>query len=211
MLSHELEKYLEDHTSEEDELLKSLNRQTNIKTTLPRMLSGKVQGMFLTMISQMISPNRILEIGTFTGYSAFCLAKGLSDSGLLYTIESNHEMEDFIQEYLRKSDYRDKIKLIIGDALTEIPKLNDKFDLVFIDADKKQYLQYYLGVKKILRKGGYIIVDNVLWSGKVLNNQNNDIETKSLIDFNHFVKHDKEVEQVMLSIRDGLLVIRKLQ
>ncbi len=210
MISPELEKYIDEHTSEENELLKSLDRETNIKTTLPRMLSGKVQGRFLTMISQMIRPKNILEIGTFTGYSAICLAMGLPTNGCLYTIESNIEMEDIIQQYISRFDKKEQIKLILGDAIIEVPKLNVEFDLVFIDADKKQYLDYYLSVKKITRKGGFIVVDNVLWSGKVINTNNNDPETNSLIEFNEFVKHDKEVEQVMLPVRDGLLLIRKL-
>ncbi|NQU34264.1 MAG: O-methyltransferase [Bacteroidetes bacterium] len=210
MLNPELEKYIEYHTSDEDELLYSLDRETNIKTTMPRMLSGKVQGKFLEMLATMIKPERILEIGTFTGYSALCLAKGLTPTGKLYTIESNVEMEEFILNYIRLSESSSKIEVIIGDAINEIPKINDTFDLVFIDADKEQYTEYYELVKEKLHPGGYIIADNVIWSGKVLNKINPDKETKAIQKFNDHVNQDKDVEQVMLSVRDGLMLIRKL-
>ncbi len=210
MLNPELEKYIENHTSDEDELLYSLDRETNIKTTMPRMLSGKVQGKFLEMLATMIKPERILEIGTFTGYSALCLAKGLTPTGKLYTIESNVEMEEFILNYIKQSGSSNKIELIIGDALNEIVKINDTFDLVFIDADKEQYTDYYELVKEKLHPGGYIIADNVIWSGKVLNKINPDKETLAIQKFNNHVNQDKDVEQVMLSVRDGLMLIRKL-
>ena len=210
MLNPELEKYIEYHTSSEDELLYSLDRETNIKTTMPRMLSGKVQGKFLEMLATMIKPERILEIGTFTGYSALCLAKGLTPTGKLYTIESNVEMEEFILNYIKQSGSSNKIELIIGDALNEIVKINDTFDLVFIDADKEQYTDYYELVKEKLHPGGYIIADNVIWSGKVLNKINPDKETLAIQKFNNHVNQDKDVEQVMLSDRDGLMLIRKL-
>ena len=173
------------------------------------MLSGKVQGKFLEMISLMIKPERILEIGTFTGYSAICLARGLKPNGLLYTIESNEELEEIAREYIESSDMRSHIKLIIGDALNEIPKLNETFDLVFIDANKEQYIEYYNLAKSRLRPGGIIIADNVLWGGKVLENKKTDKETASIQAFNNYIKQDEDVEQVMISLRDGLLLIRK--
>lgn len=210
MINQDIEKYIEKFTSDESELLYELNRETNLVTTLPRMLSGKIQGKFLEFISSMIKPNSILEIGTFTGYSALCLATGLSPQGKLITIESNEEMEDIINRYFSKSIYANNIELMIGDALKIIPNLNESFDLVFIDADKSEYIDYYKLAKQKLSKSGFILVDNVLWSGKVLNEINPDKETKALQEFNDFVLHDKEVEQVMLSVRDGLLLIRKL-
>ncbi len=210
MLNPDLEKYIDIHTSNEGELLKSLDRETNLKTTMPRMLSGKVQGKFLEMISLMIKPERILEVGTFTGYSAICLARGLKPNGLLYTIESNEELEEIAQRYFDSSGMSNKIKLIIGDALNEIPKLNETFDLVFIDANKEQYIDYYNLAKSKLRSGGFIIADNVLWGGKVLGNKKPDKETVSIQAFNNYIKQDEDVEQVMISLRDGLLLVRKL-
>jgi len=210
MIDQEIEKYLDKITTNEDELLYELNRETNLHTTLPRMLSGKIQGKFLEFISMMKKPEYILEIGTFTGYSALCLAKGLKPDGKLITIESNEELEEFIQKYISKSDNSDKIELIIGDALKVIKDINYNFDLVFIDADKVEYLEYYKLVKQKLNPEGIIVVDNVLWSGKVVNSSKPDKETKALREFNEFVMHDEEVEQVMLSIRDGLLLIQKL-
>ena len=210
MLNPELEKYIEDHTSDESELLYTLNRETNIKTTMPRMLSGKVQCKFLEMISLMLKPKRILEIGTFTGYSAICLAKGLEPDGKIYTIESNEELEGIINKYIKKINGGNTIELIIGDAPIEIPKLNETFDLVFIDADKEQYIEYYKLAKTKLASGGFILVDNVLWGGKVTNIKKQDKETLAIRAFNNFVKQDEDVEQVMIPLRDGLLLIRKL-
>ncbi len=210
MLDIEIHKYIDKLTSSETELLYNLNRETNLKTTLPRMISGKVQGKFLEMVSLMIKPKRILEIGTFTGYSAICLAKGLREGGSLYTIESNIEMEDIIKKYFDESEKKDQLELIVGDAIQIIPDLDENFDLVFIDADKEEYLKYYKLIKSKIVKGGFILVDNVLWSGKVLNNKTPDRETKALQEFNEYVAQDDEVEQVMLSIRDGLFLIRKL-
>ncbi len=210
MLNPELEKYIEDHTSDESRLLYSLNRETNIKTTMPRMLSGKVQGKFLEMISLMIKPKKILEIGTFTGYSAICLMKGLEPDGKVITIESNEELEGIIKKYIDKEGVDNKIELVIGDALTVIPKLNETFDLVFIDANKEQYIEYYNLVKTKLAPGGFILVDNVLWGGKVISSKNPDKETLAIQAFNNHVKQDSDVEQVMIPLRDGLLLIRRL-
>jgi len=211
MLDSQIEKYIEDHTTPESELLKELNRQTYLRTFYPRMLSGNVQGKFLEMICRMLKPKRILEIGTFTGYSAIAMAQGLPKDGLIYTLEVNEEMERFIHEYISKSGLEKKIKLFIGDALEIIPSLEEEFDLVFINADKEQYVDYYKLAKTKLKKGGFIIADNVLWSGKVIENSSKtDKETRGIIEFNEFVKNDVEVEQVTLSIRDGLMLIRKV-
>ena len=209
MIEPDIEKYAEDHTSDEDNLLYDLNRKTNLRTTLPRMISGKIQGKFLELISKIAKPRIILEIGSFTGYSALCLAKGLAEDGILYTIESNVELEKIILDHISKSENESKIKLIMGNALDIIPKIDETIDIVFIDANKKEYLSYYNLVLPKLSKGGLIIADNVLWSGKVTD-QNPDTDTKSLLEFNTHIKNDKRVEQVMLSIRDGLLFIRKL-
>ena len=211
MLDSQIEKYIEDHTTPESELLKELNRQTHLRTFYPRMLSGNVQGKFLEMICRMLQPKRILEIGTFTGYSAIAMAQGLPKDGLIYTLEVNGEMEDFISEFISKSGFNKKIKLLMGDALEIIPSLEEEFDLVFIDADKEQYVDYYKLAKTKLKKGGFIIADNVLWSGKVTENSSKtDKETQGIVEFNEFVKNDIEVEQVMLAIRDGLMLIRKV-
>ena len=211
MINAELEKYIEEHTTPETELLYDLNRQTHLRTFYPRMLSGGVQGKFLELLCRMLQPEKVLEIGTFTGYSAIAMAQGMSDRGLVYTIEVNEEMESFIREYIAKAGLENKIKLLIGDALHIIPSLEETFDLVFIDGDKEQYVDYYETAIAKLRPGGFILADNVLWSGKVLENDAvSDKETKGIKAFNEQVKNDKRVEQVILSIRDGLMLIRKL-
>ncbi len=211
MIDQKIEKYIEDYSTSENEVLKELNRQTHLRTFYPRMLSGNIQGKFLEMICRMLQPKRVLEIGTFTGYSAIAMAQGLPNDGLIYTIEVNEEMESFIHEYISKSGLENKIKLLMGDALKIIPTLEEEFDLVFIDADKEQYVDYYKLAKTKLKNGGFIIADNVLWSGKVLEKSTKtDKETQGIVEFNEFVKNDSEVEQVMLSIRDGLMLIRKV-
>ncbi len=211
MINAELEKYIEEHTTPETELLYDLNRQTHLRTFYPRMLSGGVQGKFLELLCRMLQPEKVLEIGTFTGYSAIAMAQGMSDRGLVYTIEVNEEMESFIREYIAKAGLENKIKLLIGDALHIIPSLEETFDLAFIDGDKEQYVDYYETAIAKLRPGGFILADNVLWSGKVLENDAvSDKETKGIKAFNEQVKNDKRVEQVILSIRDGLMLIRKL-
>lgn len=210
MIDPKIEAYLETHTTPEIEVLKELNRQTHLRTFYPRMLSGHIQGKFLEMVCHMIQPKRVLEIGTFSGYSAIAMAKGLKDEALIYTIEVNEEMEPFILEFITKSGMENMIRLKMGNALEIIPTLDEVFDLVFIDADKEQYVEYYNLAKGKLRPGGFIIADNVIWSGKVLDKSpKTDKETQGIIAFNEFVKKDLEVEQVMLSIRDGLLLIRK--
>lgn len=210
MIDPKIEVYIETHTTPENGVLKELNRQTHLRTFYPRMLSGHIQGKFLEMVCHMIQPNRVLEIGTFTGYSAIAMAQGLPDDAMIYTIEVNEEMATFIDEFVAKSGLENKIRLIMGDALEIIPTLDEVFDLVFIDADKEQYVDYYKLAKQKLRPGGFIIADNVIWSGKVLEiSSKTDKETQGIVAFNEFVKNDPDVEQVMLSIRDGLLLIRK--
>ncbi len=211
MSSEKLEKYILDHTKEEDGLLAELNRETYLKTIHPRMLSGHLQGKFLEMISHMIKPKTILEIGTFTGYSAICLAKGLSDDGVLHTIEINPELKNFSVKYFERSGLNYKIKQHTGSALDIIPQLNEVFDLVFIDADKENYLSYYKLVFDKVKTGGFILADNALWDGKVLKNPNQqDKETKGVDEFNKYIQQDKRVENMILSLRDGIMMVRKL-
>ena len=164
---YNIEEYILNHSDDEDPILAELNRETNLKILRPRMLSGHLQGKFLEMISKMIHPEKILEIGTYTGYSAICLAKGLRKNGILHTIEINDELEDFITKYLRKAQLHEKVKLHFGDARKIVPELNEHFDLVFIDADKKEYIEYFQIILDFVKPGGFILADNVLWSGKV--------------------------------------------
>jgi predicted O-methyltransferase YrrM len=205
-----IEEYILNHSDDEDPLLTELNRETNLKILRPRMLSGHLQGKILEMISKMIRPERILEIGTYTGYSAICLAKGLMEDGILNTIEINDELEEIITKYIQKSGFQNQINVHFGNALEIIPTLNEKFDLVFIDGDKREYLAYYELVLNYLKPGGFILADNVLWSGKVIELETPDDEyTKGIFDFNDFLKKDKRVEKVILPLRDGLTLIRK--
>lgn len=202
--------YIVNHSDKEDKNLTDLSRKTHLETIHPRMLSGHLQGKFLEFISKMINPERILEIGTFTGYSAICLAKGLSENGLLYTIEINDERKPIIDEFIKKAGFSDKIKLLIGDAIKEIPEIAELFDLVFIDADKPNYLNYFKAVFPKLKPGAFIIVDNVLWDGKVIKKvMKDDISTKGIIDFNNYIQNNEFVENLMLPMRDGLMLIRK--
>ena len=211
MLFEELESYCETNTTKENELLYRLNRETNIKVLRPRMLSGQVQGKFLSMISKMIKPLNILEIGTYTGYSALCLAEGLQTNGELHTIEIDEELEEIILRYFNLSAYKNKLHLHIGNALDIIPALNKTWDLVFIDAEKKEYLHYYEMILPYLKKGGFILVDNVIWSGKVLEDvAQNDADTKAIMEFNDYIQNDHRVENVLLPLRDGVLLIEKL-
>jgi caffeoyl-CoA O-methyltransferase len=210
-ISKELSEYIENHTLAETELLKRLNRDTNAHVLMPRMLSGHVQGRFLSMISHMIKPSSILEIGTYTGYSAICLAEGLKSDGKLYTIDINEELESMVRKYFKEAGLEAQIEYKIGNALEIIPTMNLQFDLVFIDADKENYLNYYNLVIDKLKTGGYIIADNVLWSGKVVDkNIKIDKDTRAIMDFNDFVHQDKRVENMILSLRDGLMILRKL-
>ena len=205
-----IEEYILNHSDAEDPVLAELNRETNLKILRPRMLSGHLQGKILEMISKMIHPEKILELGTYTGYSAICLSKGLKENGILHTIEINDELQDFIVKYLKKAKIEDRIQLHFGDAKQIIPSLNEQFDLVFIDADKREYIEYYNIVFDFVKPGGFILADNVLWSGKVIELEAPDDEyTKGIFDFNEFVKNDPRVEKVILPLRDGLTLIRK--
>jgi len=205
-----LDEYISKHSDAEPEYLAKINRATHVKLINPRMCSGHLQGRVLSMFCRMIQPNRILELGTFTGYSALCMAEALPEGGVLHTIECDDELEDFILQNFAGSEYADKIQLHIGDALTEIEKLNETFDLIFIDADKREYLDYYEAVLPKLRRGGYILADNTLWDGKVLKAvEPNDKQTIEIMRFNDFVAADPRVEKVILPLRDGLTLIRK--
>jgi len=210
-LPEEIEKYSADHTGRESELLQKINRETHLKVMMPRMLSGHFQGRFLSMISKMIQPDRILEIGTYTGYSALCFCEGLKPNGKLITIDNNEELEERVRGYFKESDYNDRIEFIVGNAMNVIPELNETFDLVFIDADKENYINYYNLVFDKVKAGGYIIADNVLWSGKVLQPYDKpDKDTQTLIDYSNMVFADKRVEPILLPLRDGLMVARKI-
>jgi caffeoyl-CoA O-methyltransferase len=208
MISEELQQLLLKYCEPESELLQHIDRQTHLKVLLPRMLSGHYQGRTLSMISKMLSPKRILEIGTFTGYATLCLAEGLTEDGIIYTLDINAELEEAVRDHFSKSALNHKINYIIGDAQQSLANLQETFDLVFIDADKKNNGTYYNLVFDRVRQGGIIIVDNVLWSGKVLNNAQ-DKDTKNIINFNDEILADERVEQLILPVRDGLLVIRK--
>jgi caffeoyl-CoA O-methyltransferase len=200
--------YAEEHTTADNPILQELIRQTHLKTLKPRMLSGHLQGRFLSMISQLMQPKRILEIGTFTGYATLCLAEGLDTEGVLTTIEADDEKENFIKSFIEKAGLAPKIDLRIGNALDIIPTLNDTFDLVFIDAGKRDYAQYYDLVLSKVRSGGLIIADNILWSGKVTD-EKKDLDSQILDDFNKKIHADPQVECVLLPLRDGLMMARK--
>lgn len=206
-----LAKYITEHSSDQTEALAWIQRQTNIRTNHARMLSGAVQGRFLTMLTEMIQPHDILEIGTFTGYSAVCLASGLEAGGHLDTLEINDELEDLILEGFEKAGLADRITLHIGDAKETIDRLKDRcYDLVFIDANKREYCDYYRAVFDMVRPGGYILADNVLWDGKVCQDpMPQDRQTQGIAAFNDMVKADQRVESVILPVRDGLNIIRK--
>jgi caffeoyl-CoA O-methyltransferase len=210
-IDEKLSAYAEAHTKPESDLLYQLNRETWAKVLMPRMLSGHIQGRALAMFSRMIRPKKILEIGTYTGYSALCLAEGLEPDGKIYTIDINEELEDMVKRYVDASPYVNQIITLTGDATQIIPKLNESFDLVFIDADKENYCRYYDLVMEKLRPGGFIVADNVLWSGNVLKEEKDmDEETLALHQFNSKVRNDSRVENVLLPVRDGLMVIQKV-
>ena len=209
-IPEELDSYVVQHSEDEPELLQQLNRETYQKILQPRMLSGHYQGRVLSMISKLVNPTNILEIGTYTGYSALCLAEGMNPSGELHTIDINEELVDFQRKYFDKSGYGKQIFQHLGDALEIIPKLNKTFDLVFIDADKENYPNYFDIIINKLNKGGIILSDNVLWSGKVIEElEPDDMATKALIEYNAILKNDPRVETVILPIRDGLTLSRK--
>jgi predicted O-methyltransferase YrrM len=209
-IAQELDNYVCSNTSEESELLKRINRETHLEVIQPRMLSGHFQGRVLSMFSKMIQPDCILEIGTYTGYSALCLAEGLKENGKLITIDVNEELETRVRSYFEASEFRSQIEYKIGDAMKIIPELNEQFDIVFIDADKLNYINYYNLVFSKVKIGGYIIADNVLWSGKVADESKNDKDTELLRAYNLLNHKDERVENVLLPIRDGLMVVRKI-
>lgn len=206
-----VEEYISRHSSEESPLLQKVNRETYTEVLMPRMLSGHFQGRVLSMLSFMIRPKRILEIGTFTGYSALCLAEGLAQDGELITIDVNEELEDRVRGYISSAGMDTKIRYIIGNAVTLIPSIDGPFDLVFIDADKHNYFQYYQLVFDKVSSGGFIMVDNTLWNGKVTSAEivMKDKDTRNLDDFNKHIALDSRVEKIILPIRDGITVIRK--
>lgn len=210
-ISPELELYVEKHSEDEPALLASLHRETFQKIMQPRMLSGHFQGRVLSMLSKLIRPINILEIGTYTGYATLCLAEGMQENGSIDTIDINEELEDIQKKYFDLSDWKGQIKQHLGDALEIIPNLNKKYDLVFIDADKDNYLNYWEMILPVMNKGGIILSDNVLWSGKVLEEPNpKDLSTNVLLEYNKKLKEDSRVETVLLPIRDGLTVSRVL-
>lgn len=210
-IPEELDDYVVRHSEDEPELLQQLNRDTYQKILQPRMLSGHYQGRILSMISKLIHPENILEIGTYTGYSALCLAEGMQVSGELHTIDINEELYDFQRKYFDKSGYGSQIHQHLGDALEIIPRIEKTFDLIFIDADKENYTNYFNCVIDKLNTGGVILSDNVLWSGKVLETtfHKEDTSTPALIEYNKILKDDDRIETVLLPIRDGLTISRK--
>lgn len=205
-----IEEYILNHIDEEPAYLAAINRNTWVRQMNPRMCSGHLQGRVLSMIARMIQPQQILEVGTFTGYSALCFAEALPENGCVDTIEMDDELEDFIRDNCRNSPYENKINLYIGDALAIIPSLEKMYDLVFLDAEKSQYTRYYDAVFPKVKNGGYILADNTIWDGKVTQNVlSNDLKTREIIRFNDLIKADSRVEKVILPLRDGLTIIRK--
>ena len=210
IIDKQIQEYAERHTSEESPLLRRINRDTHAHVLMPRMLSGQLQGRVLSMISCMIQPRVILEIGTYTGYSAICLAEGLRKDGKLITIDINEELEERVRKNFRDANLHERIDYRIGDAAQIIPQLKEKFDLVFIDADKENYARYFDLVIDRVNLNGIILADNVLWSGKVLD-QKPDKDTRAILDFNTRIQADERVENVLLPIRDGIMLMRKVK
>ncbi|HRJ31007.1 MAG TPA: class I SAM-dependent methyltransferase [Cyclobacteriaceae bacterium] len=202
--------YAEQHTSPESELLKRINRDTHAQVLMPRMLSGHLQGRLLAMVSCMLQPKAILEIGTYTGYSAVCLAEGLTPDGKLITLDINEELEERVRQYFNEAGLVNKVDYRIGNALEIIPQLKGPFDLVFIDADKENYARYYDLVFNLVPLGGYILADNVLWSGKVLD-EKPDKDTRAIMDFNQKIQNDTRVENILMPVRDGIMIARKVK
>jgi predicted O-methyltransferase YrrM len=208
-MTRKLDQYISSHSSPEDHVLADLYRQTHIRFVNPNMTSGHMQGKLLEFISAMINPENILEIGTFTGYSAICLSKGLKPGGRLITIESNDELETFSHSYFCQAGVDSKIVQLTGNALELIPELDTAFDLVFIDGDKREYTEYYKLVIDKVRPGGFILADNVLWGGKVIEDDTKDPQTKGVIEFNEMIRTQTNIENIILPMRDGLMLIRK--
>ena len=202
--------YVELNSQQEPTLLKELNKETNLKILNPRMLCSSYQGRVLSIISKIIRPKNVLEIGTYTGYSALCIAEGLEKNGIIHTIDINEELKEIQNKYFKKSGFGNQIHQHIGNAIEIIPKINECFDFVYLDADKENYNEYFdLIIDKIV-SGGVLICDNVLWSGKVLNTNHKDLITEKLIEFNQLVKKDKRLDSIILPIRDGLSICRKI-
>ena len=210
IVDHKIEEYIEKNSSVEPDILKDLNKETYLKVLNPRMLSGHLQGRFLSIISKLIKPKKILEIGTYTGYSAICMAEGLIENGVIHTIDINEELSSIQNKYFKKTSNNNSIIQYVGDAKNIINNINETFDLVFLDADKENYIKYYkLFIDKV-KKGGLIIADNVLWTGKVVDPENHDDNlTNYLIDFNKMIAEDNRVENIILPLRDGLNIILK--
>jgi predicted O-methyltransferase YrrM len=210
IVNNKIEDYIRKNSSKEPEILKDLNKETYLKVLNPRMLSGHIQGRFLSIITKLIKPKKILEIGTYTGYSAICMAEGLIENGIIHTIDINEELVSIQNKYFAKSKCNNSIIQHVGDARNIIKRINEKFDLVFLDADKENYIEYYELVIEKVKKGGLIIADNVLWTGKVVEPEKDDDElTQYLIDFNKMINEDDRVENIILPLRDGLNVILK--
>ncbi len=210
IVNNKIEDYIRKNSSKEPKILKDLNKETYLKVLNPRMLSGHLQGRFLSIITKLIKPKKILEIGTYTGYSAICMAEGLIENGIIHTIDINEELVSIQNKYFAKSKCNNSIIQHVGDARNIIKSINEKFDLVFLDADKENYIEYYELVIEKVRKGGLIIADNVLWTGKVVEPEKDDDElTQYLIDFNKMINEDDRVENIILPLRDGLNIILK--
>lgn len=206
----DLEEYLSAHTSEEPLILQQLFRETHLKTTKPRMMSGHIQGRFLTMLTQILQPKNVLEIGTFTGYSAICIAMGLPEQGKLITIDNNSEIESIARKYFKRSCLEDKIHFIVDDAKKVIPTFEQNFDFVYLDGDKENNIVYYQQIMEKTKPGSVIVADNVLWGGKILMENAHDPKTEKIREFNEFVQNDKRVENVLLPLRDGMMILRRV-
>lgn len=211
LIRKEIEEYCIEHTSPESPLLARINRETHLSQVYPRMLSGHLQGTLLRMISSMLKPRRILEIGTFTGYSAINLAEELTSDGILHTIDVDPELEPIVNKYITDAGLQDKVKMHIGQAEEIIPDLNEKWDIVFIDADKPNYLKYYKMVIADVRPGGFILADNALWDGKVIDPDTSNKDAIGIREFNEYIQSDPQVENLLLPFRDGLMIIQKVE
>lgn len=205
----ELEAYIAEHSEKEPAILAELDRTTHLNVMRPRMLSGNLQGQFLKMLCGVIQARRVLEIGTYTGYAAISMAMGMPAGGLVHTIDINDELEDIVRDFVHRSGVEERIRFHVGDACEVIPRLDEVFDLVFIDADKRQYLDYYRLVFDRVRPGGMIVADDVLWDGKVVDARSRDAQTWGILEFNDFVQSDSRVENILLPVRHGLMLIRK--
>jgi len=209
-INKDILEYSEKYSQQEPEILQELNRETHLKILNPRMLSGFFQGRLLSIISKLIKPKKVLEIGTYTGYSAICISEGMNKNGIIHTIDKNEELNTIQKKYFKKSGLENNIIQYNGCALDIIPKIEEKFDLIFIDADKENYINYFNLVINKLNNNGVILADNVLWSGKVINSEDHDLTTNVLREFNRMVNNDNRVETILLPIRDGISIIRKI-